>query len=456
MKKTQFYLSKYLLMLILTFLIRTAYTQETRVSFCENLTTIDAKIGSKISIFQIYNNFEQATLLKTEDGYMLNVVYKLDGVFQIEKRAISDSEVAKICEEYNLLSANQKKNEIDDDETQEARRRLIIASTTFSLGYYSWAIPLSLGADDYKAYTASYMLIGGAGFFVPLIATSQYNITNGMASGFSMGAYSGALHGASLGMVLVGNESNGRAILGLSAIGGITESLIGLSLAKNRNYTWGQSAFLGSGSLWGGAYGAVFPALLFESNDARLYGLSMLATSGLGIWGASALYNSQSITRGDVTYINSTGFLAAYLISTVLGTLEVENFRLGLSLTLLGTSAGLTYGISKTKTHDFTRQQGNLMATGALAGGLIGAGVGILVEANEKTYMWLTAVGATGGFFLTEQIVKDKSTGSKGASNFKIQLNPMGVVGAVKPSILPYKPWDPRFSNSLVNLNLSF
>lgn len=449
-------LSKYLLMLVLIFPISSAYTQETRVSFCENLTTIDAKIGSKISAFQVFKNFEQATLLKTEDGYMLNVVYKLDGVFQVEKRAISDSEVAQICEEYSQLLANQKKNEIDDDESQEARRRLIISSASFSLGYYSWAIPSSLGADSYKTYTASYMLIGGAGFFVPLIATSQHNITNGMASGFSMGAYSGALHGASLGMVLAGSESNGRAILGLSAIGGITESLIGLSLAKNRNYTWGQSAILGSGSLWGGAYGALFPALLFDSEDARMYGLSMLATSGLGIWGANAIYNNQSITRGDVTYINSTGFLAAYLMSTVLNTLDVDNFRLGLSLALLGTSAGLTYGISKTKTHDFTRQQGNLMATGALAGGLIGAGVGILVEANENTYMLLTAAGATGGFFITEQIVKDKSTGSKVASNFKIQLNPMGVVGAIKPSTLPYKPWDPRFSNSLVNLNLTF
>jgi hypothetical protein len=75
-------------------------------------------------------------------------------------------------------------------------------------------------------------------------------------------------------------------------------------------------------------------------------------------------------------------------------TLDVSNDRAIITMLTAGATGGLAYGVYKTKGYDYTRQQGNLIPIGAFAGALIGAGCGILVEAEETGFLWLAALGA--------------------------------------------------------------
>ena len=79
-----------------------------------------------------------------------------------------------------------------------------------------------------------------------------------------------------------------------------------------------------------------------------------------------------------------------------------------------------------------------------------------MVDANANTYLWLTSLGAVGGFALTDMLVKETKDNSNRASSLKLNLNPFGLVNAYNNFSTPYKPWDPRYQNSIVNLNYTF
>ncbi len=429
--------------------------QEVQIPFCDNIQLIDARMGSSISRLMVYKDFQQATLLKTEDGFALNIVYKINGVFNFDKVSISQDELDEICAKIQQKELPTVHSE-EGSPTQEARRRLIFTSTALSLGYYSWAIPAALKAEDYKSYTASYMLIGGAGFFVPLIATGHNDITNGMARGFTVGAANGFVHGGALSLLFFGDNVEYENFLGFTSVFSITESLLGLSMAKKYDYSWGRMSIMGSGGLWGAAAGATLPFILFESEEPRLYGLTSLAGSVGGIMAANYLYKQQPITHGDATIINTTGALGIHWAAVMTQTFNMDSPRGIVGLMLVGASGGLTYGISKTKGYDYTRQQGNLISLGTYAGGLIGAGLGVLAESEETGMLWLTALGSTGGFLLSDYVLKEnRKNRSSSAPNFSFQINPTGVLGAVNSNYLP-KTNDIRVGNSIANFRLTF
>ncbi|MDX9848043.1 MAG: hypothetical protein RBT74_13755 [Tenuifilaceae bacterium] len=429
--------------------------QDVQIPFCDNIQLIDARMGSTVPKLMVYKDFQQATLLKTGDGLVLNIVYKVNGVFHFDKVSITQDELDEICATIQPKKSATIFSE-EGSPTQEARRRLIFSSTAFSLGYYSWAIPAALKAEDYKSYTASYMLIGGAGFFVPLIATGHNDITNGMARGFTVGAANGFVHGGALSLLFFGDNIEYENYIGFTSIFSITESLLGLSMAKKYDYSWGRMSIMGSGGLWGAAAGAALPVILFESEEPRLYGLSSLAGSVGGIMAANYLYKQQPITHGDATIINTTGALGLHWTAVMMVTFEMNSARGIVGLMLAGASGGLAYGIHKTKGYDYTRQQGNLISLGTYAGGLIGGGLGVLAESEEKGMLWLTALGATGGFLLSDYVLKEnRKNRSSNSPNYSFQINPAGVLGALNSNYLP-KTNDIRVGNSIANFRLTF
>jgi hypothetical protein len=138
-------------------------------------------------------------------------------------------------------------------------------------------------------------------------------------------------------------------------------------------------------------------------------------------------------------------------------TFDINNDRAIISMLTASATGGLAYGIYKTKSYDYTRQEGNLIPLGTFAGGLIGAGFAVLTEAEGTGTLWFTAIGATGGFFLSDWVLRGGKRNEKSsqASNFSFQLNPMGVMGAVNANYLP-KTNDPRIGNTIANFRLSF
>ena len=79
------------------------------------------------------------------------------------------------------------------------------------------------------------------------------------------------------------------------------------------------------------------------------------------------------------------------------------------------------------------------------------------MEAEGSGYLWLTALGATGGLFLTDLFVQDKGNSNNlKSSNLKFQINPYGVLGSASKLSSPYKPWDPRFNKNIATIKVTF
>ena len=50
---------------------------------------------------------------------------------------------------------------------QEGRTKLLITSTTLTLGYYAWGIPAALHIKNQRALAAGYLFLSAGGFFLP-------------------------------------------------------------------------------------------------------------------------------------------------------------------------------------------------------------------------------------------------------------------------------------------------
>jgi hypothetical protein len=449
--------TKFLIIIFFALASNVLKAQDQTVPFCENVRIINSDIGSKINFFKDYKDFQQATLSKTEEGHFLVVTYKVDGIFQVDRRVISEEEIQTICEEIDVMGSRMEARE--EDISQEARRRLIISSATYSLGYYGWAIPLSFGAEDYKVYMASYLLIGGGGFYIPLIATRNKVVTNGMANAYSMGAGMGIAHGLALSILLMGEDLKYKPTLGLTVAASLGESFIGYGLSQKHSYTWGQTSSIWSGGAWGYAFGAATALLISSDIDAHLGALSMLTFSGAGMFLGNSLYKKNSFTNGDVSIANYHGGFGLTYPLLLLYTLDVDGGEYPRAYILggmLGAAGGLAWGIHRTRSYDYTRQQGNLIVTGGAAGGLVGAAASVLFDANDKASLWLVTLGTTSGFFITDYVLRETGVSGFRSSNLNLQVNPYGLLGSVNPETNPYKPWDHRYSNSIVNLRYTF
>lgn len=455
MKKIYKYLWLKLIQVIIICASSNVFAQQATAPFCDNLRVIEPELGNKISVFTKYNDFQQATLTKDGDQLTLNITFKDEGIFQTEKRTISQSQLDEICQE--IVQIKSTRGYVDEDMSTEGNRRLIVSSTAFSLGLYGWGIPVALGAEDYKAYTASYLLVGGGGFFIPFLATREKEVSNGMAWGYTYGAGVGAMHGMAFSSLIDSDDIKTRA--GLSVGFSIAESFLGYFAAKNKNYTWGRVSSIGSGGIWGMGYGALVPMLFADSENisSSVSGASMLAVSGAGMFAGNYLYSKNMVTPGDVVVINSLGLVSSVYPFAIGESLNIESDQLYVGLTLLGPSVGIAGGILKTKNYNYSRQQGNIIAIGEGAGGLVGIALAVLTDASFEGYLWAGAIGGTAGFFVTDYLVKD-SFGSQGSntSGLNFHINPYGILGAFDKSNSPYKPWDPRYNSSIVNLNLTF
>ncbi len=440
------------------FLVNVVFAQISTIPFCNGQKTIEAGVGSRISLFKDYSDFQQAYLSSSNETYYLNIIYKIDGVFQFDRLEIGPDDIASICNQLALLS---EKDAIDDNTSYlEARRLLIASSTIFSLAYYGWAIPTALNAEgNGKAYIASYMFVGGGGFFIPFLVTRNKRVTEGMAVGYTVGAGLGIIHGYTFTGVLMGSNFDDRVALGLGVGFSMAESMLGLSLAKRKNYTWERMSSIGNGGLWGAGLGALAPLAFYspETINQNLLSLSIFSLSGAGMYAGNYLYERVETTKGDIIVMNSLGVLGAYYSFALAELFNVKNDKTYMKGFVIGSAAGVAIGVNRINKLNYSRQQGFLIATGELAGGLIGTGVGVLLDASFRGKVWLGALGATGGFLITDRILRpSKQVFEASAFDFNLQLNPYGLLGVFNQEVSIFKPWDPRYSNSLIGLNMQF
>lgn len=401
------------------------YAQEVQISFCNGSLTIDSNSAKKISILKDIEGFIDASLFELNDtSKILEVRYAKDGAIYRRKLSVTNIDLNVICEELRAQSSDTKLDEVDFGKM--GRKRLVSSSMLTSLGYYGWAIPLALNADSEEAYTASYMIIGSAGFFIPFMATRNKEVSLGMAKGYRSGSLLGIAHGWALSGVLMGDNIEPNFTFGISTLTSIGEGLLGYSIAKRNDWSYNRVSCISLGGYWGLGEGLALSYVL-NFNDIRLTALTTMGVSGLGMYGGYIAGEKYNLSTGGLTVINTLGLLGAYIPIGIISVTDMDLSRGVAAIITASSLIGLGYGINHVNGINYSRQQGNMVGLGTLAGGLAGAGIAALTNSESVI---IPTIGALCGFVITDRIIRKdigKSINKKGLA-MNLDFNPFPLM----------------------------
>ena len=449
-------LNSFLIIILLVLIIwpSSMTAQEIQVPVCDKIQQITPQMAAGLDFFAAYPGFQQATVYKTPDStLMMDILYKIDGSTLRERKPVTNDEINLICAQLSSNVTEEINNEVDVD--RDGRRKIIASTMAYSLAYYAWAIPLSFNAESGKAYTASYLLIGSAGYFVPMLATQKGSYTNGMSKGYTYGCFLGIGHGLSLGALLSGGYDH-NFVLGASAVVSVGEGIAGLNYARKHNLNRAHMRTMGSMGTWGLAYGFGIPAI-WESEEDLEYAGSSLAVSALGIVLGDHYAKKFKPADGDVTVINGMGVLGGAVATTLVYTFAGEDGSPAAYVggIILGSLTGLSMGFAKTSKVNYTRTDGNLIILGEVAGGLIGGGLAAIVEAEPTAAFWMISAGLFGGFLISDSMVlKRKRDTNITGMNLSFDINPVACQNLITKTSLQPQPGRPLLNSDLAKITL--
>lgn len=426
--------------------------QEVQVPVCEKIQVITPSMVEDVSFFSVYPGFQQATVYRTQDSSLvIEILYQKDGSIIRERKPMKSEDISLICAQLKINTEEEVTSEVDVD--RDGRRKIIASTMAYSLAYYAWAIPQSFGAKSGKAYVGSYLLLGSAGFFVPMLATQKGIYTNGMAKGYTYGCFLGIGHGLSLGALLSGGYDH-NFILGASAVVSVGEGIAGLSYARKHNFNRAHLRTIGSMGTWGLAYGFGIP-LMWESEEDLEYAGSSLAVSALGMYLGDHYAKKYKPADGDVTVVNSLGVLGAAISTTLVYTFAGDEGSAPAYVggIIIGSFTGISMGFTKTSKVNYTRTDGNLIILGEVAGGLIGGGLAALMEAEPTAALWMVSTGLFGGFLISDSMVlKRKRESNITGMNLSFDINPIAFQSILDKNTIKIQPGKPVLNADLAKI----
>jgi hypothetical protein len=413
-----------------------AAAQERQVPFDQEgrLLVVDASMARQLGLWvEAYPGFVEARLFEeARGGYVLEITTQRGGERQRERVLLSPAEAAELRASIAERAAVSR---LLVPGEQEGRYLLLGQTTLAGLGFYGWAVPEIVNAEG-AGGAGLYLLTTAASFFVPFALTHDRPVSFGMANLSRYGITRGAAHGTLLYNTVERErrctpescpERSDRGRLATALLFSVGEGVGGYVWARNEEMTAGTAnaiATFGDAGLLGGL------------GIARVAGLrgggwagSGVAGAAVGIAGGRALAARREYTWGDADLIYTGGIVGAFTGLAAAAVTDVSNDRAAIALTLAGGAAGLYLGDRLVNDTDFTVGQAVLNRLGALAGGLAGASVGVLME-EEKVAITGAALGAIGGYMLTYSALAPDARAGRGErfSRWDLQLNPYGMV----------------------------
>ncbi|MHB1297520.1 MAG: hypothetical protein ACYC0B_03230 [Gemmatimonadaceae bacterium] len=318
------------------------------------------------------------------------------------------------------------------------RNAFVRDQTILGLAVYGPSFAAMVGDNGVTA-SAGYLVMAGGTFFAAAEAGRRLEISEAQQLLSTRMAWRGAisaLYIASSGEGSSNASTNGAATL-IGGLGGTVAGMLvgnGLTPGEAVATTFGHDlAFASAAAL---AY-AADP----EINDDR--GISdqsraiLLTVSGWTGYALGRLYAGNApynVTAGDVQSL----WLGAAIGATAAGTAIVESEPSDKTVAVAMLGGGLlgTWAADRllVRRFDHTRSEGNMLALGGVAGGLMGVGVGVLVagEAEREGAITLgfATLGAIGGVVMTERYLQPRGDEGRRLGLGQLTIDPVGLASA--------------------------
>jgi uncharacterized membrane protein YebE (DUF533 family) len=392
--------------------------------------TIAAQLRLVPPAWRITGDYTSARLFQLADASYVIVVTRRNGVVERYPITREDREYLKArtgevpsTVEEQLRGGLRAVGATVDRETRNA---FVRNQTLLGLVVYAPSFAYAV-TNDPPGRVATYLLVAGGTFFGAASLTREVNVTKPMNNLATVGALSGGLAGWGTAYALDASQDATGALVFVSSLAG---TAAGLYFGQRMSEAQVTAANFGAWASALTAGGIVEAAHLRDNGLSSRAAIGTMTAAGLvgyplGVWYTRS--RTYSVTSGDVYALLATGATGAALASAFVAE-ENDDVLQWLTATG-GWVAGLVAGDRfLVRRYDHTRSEGTLLAAGALAGGLMGAGTAVLLDrhdTNQSLLNGLISAGALAGIALTE---------------YYQQPRPDAVRGAPRPTAAPATP----------------
>lgn len=415
------------------------HAQEVQVPLNADSTlyTLDAELEQELNVFPEVAGFQQAVLYRQSDGaYELVIQYREGARTLRQRRTLTASEAdtlrRRITEALQASGTRARLN-------QEGRTDLLTATTLLGIAEGGLLAGALAGEDDGSLIAALPLLGGGLGFFIPLAASQNATVTEGAAALTGYGGLQGYGHAVQLVGLVGGDDADGRFTSGFAALLGATEAALGYRIGSRTGWSGGTAEMIAYTGTFGNLIGLGAGLVVVGSDDdvegafdagkrvRVISGLSLLGSVG-GMWAGHQLAHAERYTEGDArTYLNA-GLLGAQVGGSILSLTESpsESPRFVAGTLTASALGGLAAGTVLLRDRDFSKSEGNLIALGTYAGGLMGSALAAVGESEEDGAFVLSTLGSVLGFGISVGIFAEDAErrATTAASALDLRITP--------------------------------
>ncbi len=372
--------------------------------------------------WRVTGAFDNARLFALGDGSFVLVVARPSG--SLERYPLTSVDVADLQRRVASLPAARM------PETDRAVRNAFIRNQTLlGLTVYAPSFALTVTNDD-AGRLASYLLMSGVSYFGASTLARDMAITPAMNRLSTHAALHGGLGGLGVGEAF-GMSNDGRAAAAfLGSVGGAAAGLV-----LGRGMTIAEAVASGFGA--DVAAGTALGLALAADADSRTAS-GMMVGAGLAGYPLGLFYSRHvpyNVTAGDVRALAVSGIVGALATSPFLAGSDYSESTIALSLTG-GALAGLVVGDRLlVRRFDHNTAEGTLLALGAGAGGLMGAGVATLVKRDSNGVLVgsLATAGAIAGMVISERLLLPNADARRLAGGLSINTFGLALAAAGIP-----------------------
>ena len=392
---------------------------------------IAAQAGLRPPWWPVSGEFREARIFTANDSIYVLAVTRPSGVVERYSIAAIDRDAIRATVSKLPVEVLEKRN--------NARNAFVRGQTIDGLLFYAPAFATAI-ANDGAAATAGYLVVAGGTFFAASEISRRMFISRPMNDlAFNMG-HNGSLAGWGI-MYLFGGEEHAQAAGGF--VGGLAGAALGLRLGKGMTESDAVGAAFGSdvGALigWGttealrGERSCNQPTSGLPSCGRRLSDkaeVALILGSGIVGYPLGVLYPrnaSYNVTPGDIQTLWPSMGIGMTAGAAFLGDNASQS---AVAAILTGSAiAGIIMGDRVfVRRYDHTKAEGGQVTLGTIAGGLMGAGVGYLLDTSDPSphvVFGIASAGALIGAIATESYLTPKT--DAGRRRVSVTLNPMGL-----------------------------